>query len=148
MAKKHKSTSTLDSSRSTALIDDLRKYFLNERARFAAKYPIVGSVGLVITEKKCLTEPFCAPRDLAWCDLDKNYIYLTDRVLGLAPENIVGIIRHELGHMADPTPDKANGEQRADDIAEEVTGDRINYDVRDIQTVAVGKYPRPTYLHR
>lgn len=129
------------------VLPDLKKLFLQERARFAAKYPIVANCGLVVTERKCLEYP-CAPRDLAWADIDANYIYLTERALTLAPENIIGLLRHELAHMADPHVNRPGCEQRADDIAEEVTGEKIRYDAREIQTIGRGTYPRPKHLHQ
>lgn len=58
--------------------------------------------------------------------------------------NIVGLIRHELGHIAAPDL----GEQAADDAAEDATGQRVRYDSRMIQTTGRGRYPRPRNLHR
>lgn len=70
------------------------------------------------------------------------------RALRLPEANVRGLIRHEFGHIVDPDPDARGREQRADDIAEWVTGRKIRYDAQDVQTTGRGRYPRPRYLHR
>jgi hypothetical protein len=66
----------------------------------------------------------------------------------LEPENLVAVLRHELGHLADVHRDRDGSERRADRVAEEATGERIYYDARDVQTTKPGTWPRPKHLHR
>lgn len=85
---------------------------------------------------------------MAVADLETFEVLLVRRALALPRANVVGLIRHELGHHADVDPAAPNLEQRADDMAEYVTGERIRYDRRNIQTVGPGRWPRPRNLHR
>lgn len=62
--------------------------------------------------------------------------------------NLVGLIRHELGHLADTHVRQSGSERRADAIAKKVTGQAIRYDRDDIQTVGSGVSPRPRRLPR
>lgn len=126
---------------------DFRHLFENERAAFLEEFPAMPFVGLRITEEAC-PHPPCEHRDFASYDVEDHVVTFTERVLSLPIENVVGLIRHELGHAADEKIDEFGAEQRADDLAERATGERIYYDPHDVQTIAPGRYPRPTYLHR
>lgn len=119
-----------------------------ELQQFASVFPHLGQVELWISHDPCPWEGPCRKRNLAYSDLDATTIVLLHRALRLPDENILGIIRHELGHLADLEIDSPGREQRADDIAEYVTGERIYYDEDDIQTIAPGRYPRPLWLPR
>lgn len=70
------------------------------------------------------------------------------KVFLLPIENVLGLLYHELGHLADDDFGAPGAEQRADDIAEAATGHRINYDRYDVQTIGRGRWPRPLHLHR
>lgn len=121
--------------------------FEQERAAFVATYPRCVQVKIVIHEGACPDRGPCAPRSFAFADWGAQRITVASRLLMLRRENILGVIRHELGHIADPTPRVDHrAEQRADDIAEYVTGRKIRYDANDVQTVGRGVYPRPAYL--
>ena len=122
--------------------------FVRERAAFARFYPHVARATLEITDAPCSGQP-CAYRDFAWCDPDTGQVWFTLRAYALPIENLIGLVRHELGHLAEPGDATWRpSEQHADDVAERVTGERIRYDSRDVQTVGRGKYPRPRHLHR
>ena len=56
--------------------------------------------------------------------------------------NMEGLVRHELAHLLDP----ALSESDTDCLAEEVSGKRLYYDHRLIQTTAKGTRPRPSRL--
>lgn len=60
---------------------------------------------------------------------------------------LTGIVRHELGHAADPTPDEPEAEARADAIVAWVCGEPVRYDSRGVQTIGRGGR-RPRRLHR
>lgn len=125
----------------------LRAMFLRERRRFAKISSNAGRAGLVVRDRHVLRGK-CAFRDIAWADLDTRTVYILTRALKFPAANLRGVIRHELGHLADPTPNRFGAEQRADDLAERATGQKIRYDRRDVQTVGRGQYPRPRHLHQ
>lgn len=128
---------------------DLHSIFKTERARFAKVFPRVAEASLVVIDRECPRGYGCALRDYARCDVVSLQIEFSRRgIKELTRANLIGILRHELGHLADPIVTKLGAEQRADDIAAYVTGERIYYDENDVQTLRHGKYPRPRYLHR
>lgn len=131
----------------TRTVAQLRALFVRERDAFARTFPRVRKATLSVSWARCIS-PQCAPRDYAYAVPDECRIVLSHRARSLPLANLKGILRHELGHLADKRPRKRGAEQRADDIAEEATGARIRYDARDVQIVGRGQYPRPTYLHR
>lgn len=123
---------------------ELRQRFRAERALFAREYPSVARVTLHFSSR--MHNPWgYRERDVAWCNLQTRRVYLVERALDLSRDNLVGLIRHELGHLADPTPEAFRCEHRADRIAQKVTGRAIRYDKRAIQTVGPGG-PRPKWL--
>jgi hypothetical protein len=127
---------------------ELRALFRRERARFAAHYPWVTHASLLLVTGGCVEPGRCAYRDLAYADTDALEVVLLERALRLSRSNVLGLVRHELGHLSDALVDAPGREQRADDIAERVTGRRIAYDRRLVQTTGRGTYPRPKRLHR
>jgi len=135
---------------------ELRALYRRELARFVRVYPHVARTKLEIDPAECpsLIDPKpgqCKKRDLAMF-VDRRTgglaIILAVRVLTWPRRNIVAIVRHELGHASDVDLGRPGSEQRADDIAEAVCGQRIRYDRDFIQTIGPGKYPRPRHLHR
>ena len=128
---------------------DLHDLFARERDAFAEAFPDVADARLRVVGQRCPHGGTrCARRDLAYADWDALEVVLAERALRLPRANVLGLLRHELGHLADPTPEARGAEQRADDIAQSVTGRKIRYDARMIQTVGPGTYPRPRQLHR
>lgn len=130
----------------------LRDIFRAERSRFADAFPgsQVASARLYLTAAPCPLRVGCAPRDYAvarWGGSSPPSITFTRRVLLLPRANVVALMRHELAHIADPTPDAPDPELRADRIASQVGGERVRYDRREVQTVGAGG-PRPRRLPR
>jgi hypothetical protein len=75
-------------------------------------------------------------------------VNIVSRVMDFSEESITALIRHEIGHLCDIYRDSSKKEQRADDIAELVFGDKIRYSgPYKIQTIGNGEYPRPKELH-
>lgn len=127
---------------------EYRHLFEIERKRFARLYPWVEKVRLNFSSKKCTPGSPCGIRDLGYCEPNRSTITMLERSLALPKENVIALLRHELGHCSDLAVGSKGSEQRADDIAEFVTGQRIRYDGNDVQTIGKGRYPRPKYLHR
>lgn len=128
---------------------ELAKLFEHERARFARWYPSCARAWLSLIDEPCPLPP-CAGRDYGAANLDTGEITFTRRVLLLPRENVVALLRHELGHIADPTPNARNAELRADRIAARVGGAPIRYDANMVQTIDPGApfRRRPASLHR
>ena len=119
--------------------------FATELERFAAKYPRAKGCRLVIRAKHFLPHP--EPRDLAWYDPAAHAVTLTLAALDRSVGSILGIVRHELGHAADPRVDvDRDCEARADRIALAVTGMPIRYTADGVQHATVGASPRPKWL--
>jgi hypothetical protein len=121
-------------------LDQLQDLFEEQRAKF----PAARGCQLRLVRRHFVTHP--TSRDLGW--YEDGCIYLMEKILRAPRHRVLGIVRHELGHAADPDIGTPGAEQRADDIVLRCTGERINYDAGDIQTVAPGTYPRPLHLHR
>lgn len=66
------------------------------------------------------------------------------------PDDVIhALLRHELAHgilLFHGHDD--HSERDADALAEAVWGDPLNYDARDVQTLAPGTHPRPRHLHQ
>jgi hypothetical protein len=135
---------------------DLGQLFLRERAIFERRFPRAGRATLYGIDAECFDAdtlaqsscPFGPHRVVARTDQSTGRVTVLDRILDLDMDNIVALIDHELGHVADPTPSRPGAEQRADDLAEQATGHRISYDSDMIETLAPGLYPRPPWLPR
>lgn len=128
---------------------ELATLFRAERARFARWYPSCSRAWLSLSDTPCPLPP-CSSRDYGAANLDTGEITFSFRVLLLPRANVVGLIRHELGHLADPTPNARNAERRADRIAGRVGGVPIRYDADLVQTIdQTAPYrARPASLHR
>ena len=110
----------------------LARLFRSERRRFALEWPHVAGASLALSDQHYLKRPRC--RDVAWAEPESGEVVLLRRVLELPRANVVGLVRHELAHVADP---KAS-EIQADVIASIVGGKPIRYDRRGIQTIGRG----------
>ena len=104
--------------------------------------------GLGVFSEPCSPGSKCGYRDVAYADLTTRTVWLSTRALTWGRKRLLGLIRHELGHLADPTPSKAGAEKRADAIAFRVTGVPIRYDRRHVQTIGAGSLVRPPHLHQ
>lgn len=125
-----------------------RRLFDYELVGFVAAFPRMKKTKFVLLNQRCTGPGHCRFRDLAFAEPDVPRVTMLRRALDLPDENVRGLVLHELGHVADVHHGRHGGEQRADDIAEYVTGHRISYDGHNIQTTAPGRYPRPRNLHR
>ncbi len=123
--------------------------FRRERTKFARRYPDLAKAGLDLDSRWCSPGTPCRVRDVAWCYPLSGVVVLLERALSLPSANLVALVRHELGHLADPTPGKPGAEARADRIAYEVTGQEIRYDNFGLQTTShKGRKTRPKHLHQ
>jgi hypothetical protein len=116
-------------------LDSFRRYFQ------------LKGVKLVIHER--FFTPGCdSYRSIAWADPNDWTVNLVRRVLNFSDDSIIALIRHEIAHLADSFRETEGAEQRADDIAELVFGEKIKYSgPHKIQTIGEGEYPRPKELH-
>jgi hypothetical protein len=113
----------------------LARIFARERRRFG-----LPRVGLQLDQ----AEP--RPRR-AMAYTDGRRVTLYARALELPRPNLLGLVRHELGHallLMGGRPDHT--ERDADRLAEAVTGRPIRYDCRGVQTTGRGRRPRPRGL--
>ena len=126
----------------------LRALFCQERAVFARLHPACARARLCIEDRHFLPHPQF--RNVAWADSRTGTVHLLRRALiEFDPARLLGLLRHELGHLADGAVMAGGAEQRADDLAERATGRKIRYDRDDLQTIASsGTYPRPRHLPR
>lgn len=126
--------------------------FARERDLFAAwpgRAAAVVGARLQVEDVRCPPTGRCGARDLAWADPASGSIHLLRRALALPWENVVGLLRHELGHLADPLVDRDGAELRADLIAAAATGAPVRYDDAGVQTVHPDASPvRDPWLHR
>jgi hypothetical protein len=124
--------------------------FAAQRGIFAAKYPVLNKTIYNVTYEDCTLPGKCGYRDTAYAIPSTSHpiIVVSSRLASMPDENIIGVLRHEFGHLADSAWQQPGREQRADNIAEAVTGTKIRYDDKDVQTIGAGKYPRPLYLHQ
>lgn len=139
-----------------------RALFMQERARFAARYPFVAHATLAIVPRE--VSPYGrAWRDVAWASwrvsarapggITSMRVSFLRRALSLPRQNLIALIRHELGHLCDARRSEPGpgAEARADRIAARVGGRAIRYDTNDLQTLSTAKGTRarrPTHLHQ
>lgn len=129
---------------------DARIIFNEELNLFSSIFN-VSATAFVIESRHFLD--MASDRDYAWAEIltqasgaKQMSVHLIKRSLNLPEVNVRAIIRHELGHCSDDFVSMSGAEQRADDIAQLVSGSRISYDNRLVQTLGNGKYPRPSCL--
>lgn len=124
-----------------------RILFAIERERFARMFPAAAAARLVLEDTPC-AHGLCGYRNVAWTFPGDPEVYMLVRALALPEQNVLALFRHELGHLVDEHVHEPGAEQRADDLAEYVTGEPIRYDADDIETLGPGVYPRPLHLPR
>lgn len=125
---------------------EILKLFNSEKSKFL-EYFDIDDVVFIIHNRE-FTPECNSYRDVAWADPLLRTVNVCRRVLEFSTENITALIRHEISHLCDPFYDTNKAEQRADDIAFLVTGQRINYSGPClIQTIGPGEHPRPKILH-
>jgi hypothetical protein len=118
-----------------------------ERAAFARTFPAVADVQLLIITEHY--KPNRSRRDVAWYDSRDRSIYLVSNALReRSAACLTGVLRHELGHAADPRLDAPGCERRADRIALIATGQPILYTQEGIQHSTHGVPYRPDWLHQ
>lgn len=122
------------------------KLFKEQLSHFRKYFPLKG-VHLVIHDR--FFTPECNRyRDVAWAATEDMSVNIVARVMDFSEDSIKALIRHEIAHLCDVFRDSNGKEQRADDIAELVFGDKIRYSgPYKIQTLGEGEYPRPKELH-
>jgi len=95
---------------------------------------------------------FPKARNFAMCGLlaDNEANVIVAPKMESEPDAVIhALLRHEIAHGILLFHGNENHSERdADALAEAVWGDRLNYDARDVQTLAPGKHPRPRHLHR
>lgn len=126
---------------------ELVTLFRGERAKFAKMYPAAREATLTISDQKCVPGSPCSNRDLAWCEPTEMRVTVLSRLTRFQRKTVVGVLRHELGHLCDEYVWTKGSEARADQIALEVTKRPIRYDRRGLQTIGPGG-ARPAWLHR
>jgi len=112
------------------------------------------------TLRKCFPAPACSAgvglkawrresgRDYAYAEPGTNTAWFHKGALReLSREQVLGLVLHELGHLADPGVWRSGSEARADRLAEKYAGLPVNYDEDMIQTTGPGT-ARPRRLHR
>lgn len=91
-------------------------------------------------------------RNFAMCGLlsDNEANVIVAPKMEHEPDAVIhALLRHELAHgILLFHGNEDHSERDADALAEAVWGDPLNYDHRDVQTIAPGKHPRPRHLHR
>ena len=127
---------------------ELATLFRTERRRFARFSPAAAEARLFLARRP----RGAAARAFAFVDVRQGDVTFYREALRLPRRHVLGLLRHELGHLSDPRVGRPGGEQRADDIAHAVTGHPIRYEnfgrARAVQSVGRGEYPRPCWLHR
>jgi hypothetical protein len=116
-------------------VAQLARLFVSEARRFG----LARRVELVLDTARPRSR-----RAMAYTDGRRVAFYL--RALELPRANLVGLLRHELGHVVLMRGRHRHGERDADRVAEAVTRRPIRYDCRDVQTTGPGRRPRPRRL--
>lgn len=127
--------------------EQVQAMFLAERKKFARRFPWCKGARLVIHKRQCSPGSRGAYRDVAWAEQDRLVVNVIERFLDLQTGQILGVLRHELGHLADRS-DAPGAEARADALAKAVTGEPICYDEDELQNIYEGKAVRPRHLHQ
>lgn len=120
--------------------------FYRESAKFSrAGFRDVYGCRLKIVRRHFLERR--SARDFAWYDEEAHCVYLIERALRLPYGNVLGLIRHELGHAALTAEYPDHSERDADETAR-LVGCPVYYDHRDVQHAFEGRSTRPAYLPR
>lgn len=134
---------------SRSLVRDI----FREQLKLFSEYHDTRSISLKFVKHHF--DPNCVYRDMAWAEIERDQIILRsarvslmEKALDLSENNLIALLRHEIAHCIDPFVNEPGAEQRADDIAYLVCGDKIRYDGDLIQTIGYGSYPRPLKLRR
>ena len=128
-------------------ITDVKSIFNDINKSFAVFFT-QKKLKLVIHNEVCSPEMHSV-RDVAWADSRDMSVNIVKRVLDFSDDAIIALLRHEIAHSYDTYSALSGREQRADDLAELVCGDKIRYSgPMLIQTIGNGIYPRPLELPR
>ena len=107
---------------------------------------------LIVHIREGLENEFPKDRDYAYTYMndDGEYVIVFSKKMYRARiPTIKAIMRHEMAHALHfLNGHDEHSEQDTDNLAEQIWGDRIYYDEKDIQTLEKGKYPRPKHLHQ
>jgi hypothetical protein len=120
--------------------------FERERQAFVFRFPQLAGARLRFADTCAPPGLPCSPRGFAWAYHGRREIWVSPAFAGLPEPNLLGVLRHELGHLADPTPGAPGAERRADALAALALGVPIRYDHALIQTTGHGTSPRPDSL--
>ncbi len=121
--------------------------FLIERDKFAKHFPWCARARFVV-HNRVYSPGGKVWRDMAWADTNDMTVNFVVRLLSLDPGRILGVMDHELGHLADKFCALPGAERRADAIARLVTGQTILYDEAEVQNLFRGQNFRPEHLHQ
>ena len=87
------------------------------------------------------------PRKRDFAKTDGHTIFLSPKILFCKKDRLEGLLRHELAHVLYMQHGNFDHtELETDNLAEIVFGSPIYYDKDDVQTISLGKRPRPYYL--
>lgn len=130
---------------------ELRTLFDREVQRFAQHYPRVEDSRLVLLDRHSPHSVYGgAPRDLASSDPRARTVFMVRRALRLPRAQILGLVRHELGHLCDVRVWQRGAERRADRIAARVGGSPIYYApphwIETVSPAGGAVRPRPAWL--
>jgi hypothetical protein len=137
----------------------IRRYVIPSRAVKRAEFEVVvrglmlifgvDHLAVKVIRRRCPQDERCTKRDVAYVNVscEPPHLVVVKRLLDMHKNNILGVLFHEFGHLADENSGPG-AERRADRIAERVLGVKISYDRNDLQTVGNGTRPRPAHLHR
>lgn len=125
---------------------EVKDMFKEEVETFIAVFPRVKGVRFVVEAKHYRDSP--RKRDIAWYDTNEHSVHLIRAALSRSLDCLRGVIRHELGHVADARINSPGAERRADSLAEKATGKPILYTAEGLQHATRGEAYRPDWLHQ
>ena len=130
-------------------VQEFARLFRLERRRFARVCPLAARTSLELLDTYATT-PRGGLRDVAYVARSRGRcrMVFVRRALAFSRSRLVALLRHEFGHVCDPTPNRPGCERRADAIARAVGGRPIRYDASDVQNLTRGRARRPPYLHQ